>query len=48
MDNLLALVLVALMASSVFLVGISRALDFAISFVVFVCLVVAYFYFGGR
>ncbi len=39
-DSLLALVLVVLMASSVFFVGISPTLDFAISVVVFICLLV--------
>jgi 1,4-dihydroxy-2-naphthoate octaprenyltransferase len=48
LDNLLALVLVTLMASSVFFVGISPTIDFVVNVVVFICLVVAYFYFGGR
>jgi hypothetical protein len=48
MDNLLALVLVALMASSVFLVGISPTVDFIVSVIMFICLVITYFYFGVR
>jgi hypothetical protein len=48
LDNLLALVLVTLMAFSVFFVGISPTLDFIVSVVVFICLTVTYFYFGGR
>jgi hypothetical protein len=48
LDNLLALVLVTLMASSVFFVGISPTLDFIVSVVVFICLIVTYFYFGVR
>jgi hypothetical protein len=47
-DSLLALILVILMASSVFFVGISPTIDFAVSVVVFICLVVTYFYFGVR
>jgi hypothetical protein len=47
-DNLLALVLVTVMASSVFFVGISPRLDLLASIAVLICLAVTYFYFGGR
>jgi 1,4-dihydroxy-2-naphthoate octaprenyltransferase len=48
LDNLLALVLVTLMVSSVFFVGISPTIDFVVNIVIFICLVITYFYFGVR